>query len=902
MLIMFHCTKCQSELEGDASMAGNEVKCPQCGNILTVPRQSLGPGITVGGFEIIRMLGEGGMGEVYLAKQLSLGRNVALKILPAQMKMRRGVVERFFKEVQLLARLEHPNIVMAHEAGEDAGVMYLAMGYVNGESLAQKLKRAGPMQEKEALPMIGKLAGALDYAWREHKLLHRDIKPSNVMLTTTGEVKLMDFGLAKCLVEKGDLTLSGTIIGTPNYMSPEQVEANVELDCRADLYSLGATLYHMVTGKLPFAGSSVIETLRKQVSEALADPRTINPAISDNCVTLLEIMLSKKRNRRHADYQSLIGDIERVRAGRPPQQERLKEGESIMLRVELLKAPKAPEPGLVRKQPAKSSLKIVIGIAVGLAAVVGIVAVLVSGLKSSRPQMAKTEGFNNKGAISGGMNKVSTGPAPAENPQPDEPQATLMKQYLEALTFSHEHPEDYAGALVLLEPFGKAAAGTALENKVRDEIGRIERARKWAVDKAITAMKDEVSAQVAQGNFDGALKRIEFDSGMVTEETKAARVELAREVKEKKKAAEITRSKQEAEAEQQQLLGMAKEKLAALAQGFAKDLLKGDSLAMAARIKAAESDPGLGIISNEVRELNDMALQTGNWPERVAKTFEATRGKAVMVEFKDGRKEQFMVTSVTGERIKGQRQMAEGFVGREFSANDLSVAEKIKRLGDDPRPAIKLMRGLVYVKCANDWTLAGKEFASSSGILSEALAKETLGPKTALTEKAVMKPKNEPLPEAKKSQKEEREDRSPASQEIRQQSSRDQKFWPATGRRPTEEPEGSRWSANQDPQQNFPPDPRFWPATGRRPMGPKDGAARHAVYAMLKESAVMWNFNNPQAVANEIRRKEFSSNTVEQIKFMLADFDENFSQTQTAQECAGILNAFRSLRHVKVKK
>ena len=591
MLITFRCTKCQSELEGDASMAGSEVKCPQCGESIKVPSQSLGPGLTVGGFEIIRMIGEGGMGEVYLARQLSLGRNVALKILPAQMKLRRGAAERFFKEVKLLARLDHANIVMAHEAGEDAGVMYLAMGYVDGESLEQKLRREGPMKEDEALRIIGKLAGALDYAWSQHKLLHRDIKPSNVMLTASGELKLMDFGLAKCLQDDQALTLSGSVMGTPNYMSPEQVEGKVDLDCRADLYSLGATLYHMVTGKLPFAGSSVMETLRKQVGEMLPDPRTVNPAVSENCVTLLEIMLSKDREQRHPDYKTLMDDIERVRAGQPPMRAPLQAGQSVLLRADALGVTKSPRPrpAAQRKGPAvKSSRMVIIGAAAGLLLIIGIVAVRL-GMRSPGADQEKTAGLVNQSAANAPAAKAE--PAPEVKPQQDEKLAALTKQFLEALTFGREHPEDYAGSLVLLEPLGKAAAGTELEGKINDEIGRVGRVRKQAVDKALTALKQEVEAKVAAGDYDGAIKRIELDTGLVTEETKAARVELDREVKAKKQADAELKLKQAEEALQQKQAALAKEKLAALAQGLAADLLKGDSAGINQKLAAAKADP-----------------------------------------------------------------------------------------------------------------------------------------------------------------------------------------------------------------------------------------------------------------------------------------------------------------------
>lgn len=833
-------------------MSGSQVKCPQCGAVLTVPSQSLGPGVTIGGFEIVRMLGEGGMGEVYLARQLSLGRNVALKILPAEMKARRGIVQRFFKEVRLLARLEHPNIVMAHEAGEDAGVMYLAMGYVDGESLAQKLIRDGPMDEGAALQMAVKLAGALDYAWREHQLLHRDIKPSNVMLAKSGEVKLMDFGLAKCLADKGDLTISGAVIGTPNYMSPEQVEGNADLDCRADMYSLGATLYHMVTGKLPFAGSSILETLRKQVSEALPDPRTANPAVTENCVTLLEIMLSKKRERRHADYQALIGDMERVRAGRPPSQERLKEGESVMLRAEALglsKAFRTAAPSAVAGgQSTKSNRKIVIAAAAGALMLAGIAAALALGLFSG-PSAEKPKAEGAQGVVSAETAQAASATATsAESPQPEDSRTKLNKQYMEAMAFSRAHPDDFAGAMVLLEPLAKAAAGTELEGRVNDEIGRVGRVRRQAVDRAITAMKEEAAALVARGDFDGALKRIELDTGPVTEETKAAREELAREVKDKKRAADEAMARQAAETAQKKQAAAAKEKLVGLAQGLAEDLLKGDSTAMAARVQAARSDPALGAAAGEVGALYDLALQAIDWPDRVAKSFLNGKGKDVAVEFKGGRKESLTVTGIEGERIKAQRQMAAGFIGRNFTVHDLSATEKIKRLGDGAGAETKIMRGLVFAKCANDWPAAEKEFSSTGEILGEALAKMAPG-----------KPKAPPPSEK------------PAEEKAAAET-------------------GAEKAAVTQPEK---PDDFGRPLQDRPMM--REMHAHHAMRAILKTAEVFGDPRNPQALADEIRKKKYTPEAAARIHAALADFEKKFSDTMVARHFADVLRALWAL-------
>ena len=254
----------------------------------------------------------------------------------------------------MAARLEHSNIVTAFEAGEDQGKYYLAMAFVDGESLDERLSRDGSMPEAETLRIVRKLASALQLAWTDHRLLHRDIKPANVILDRRGEPKLTDLGLCKSFDEGGDLTVPGTILGSPSYMSPEQVTGD-ELDTRSDMYSLGATLYHMLTGGRPFIGTSVMETLRKQASVPLPDPRTVNPAISEGCVALVEKMMAKRPHHRHPTWEALLEDLDRVAAGETPSAAPLEPGESFVMTVPptsaaALSPPPPPVPPRMKRQ------------------------------------------------------------------------------------------------------------------------------------------------------------------------------------------------------------------------------------------------------------------------------------------------------------------------------------------------------------------------------------------------------------------------------------------------------------------------------------------------------------------------------------------------------------------------
>ena len=314
MQITFSCPRCQNQVDADTQLGGSAATCPHCNRAVTVPRNAtVGPGTTVGGFRIEKSIGLGGMGEVFLATQLSMERRIALKVLTTAQTADASFIERFLHEARMVARLNHPNIVTAYEAGEDAGTYFLAMEFVEGETLEARLKTHGLFPEAEALKFMRKVAKALAYAWDEHHILHRDIKPANLMLDRHGEIKIMDMGLAKNVgSDDSGLTMTGFVIGTPYYMSPEQARAAADIDFRADLYSLGGTFYHLVTGSAPFGGTSVVDILSKHLNAPLPPARTRNPQLSEGCELLLEKMMAKDREQRYPTWRALVDDIDRV--------------------------------------------------------------------------------------------------------------------------------------------------------------------------------------------------------------------------------------------------------------------------------------------------------------------------------------------------------------------------------------------------------------------------------------------------------------------------------------------------------------------------------------------------------------------------------------------------------------
>jgi len=288
------------------------------------------PAQQIPGFQILSKIGQGAMAVVFKAKQLSLDRIVAIKVLPKRLSENPEFVERFYREGRAAARLNHPNIVQAFDVGESSGYHYFVMEFIDGDTIYEQVTDGRCVPETEALRIIIQCAGALGHA---HKigLIHRDVKPKNVMLTKDGTVKLADMGLAR---EVGDYKTAaaeaGRAYGTPYYISPEQVRGDINIDHRADIYALGATFYHMVTGRVPFDGSTPSAVMHKHLKEPLVPPDHINHSLSMGIGEIIEVMMAKKPDDRYPSTAELIEDMNAVAKGEPPLQARDKYDHTLL--------------------------------------------------------------------------------------------------------------------------------------------------------------------------------------------------------------------------------------------------------------------------------------------------------------------------------------------------------------------------------------------------------------------------------------------------------------------------------------------------------------------------------------------------------------------------------------------
>ena len=278
----------------------------------TEPRKLTPEECPIYGYEILAELGKGSMGVVYKARHIFTDRLTALKILPLKLARDSHYLERFKREAIAAMRLQHDNVVRAYDFGGSEEYYYLALEFVEGETLEKRLVRDGRLPEPFALDVTRQIARALSEASRQG-IVHRDIKPDNIMITKDGIAKLCDFGIVKLLDrDEGAVTVAGTTVGTPFYIAPEQARGEEELDTRTDLYALGITLFHLVTGRVPFTGKSQGAILVRHILEDVPDPRSVAPDVTAETAAIVKRLTRKKREDRYPTPDDLIQDIERT--------------------------------------------------------------------------------------------------------------------------------------------------------------------------------------------------------------------------------------------------------------------------------------------------------------------------------------------------------------------------------------------------------------------------------------------------------------------------------------------------------------------------------------------------------------------------------------------------------------
>ena len=329
----FYCAGCNVKYRAKAHKPGKTYTCPKCGQKLSEQEQAKGAvaqgtldvrgqlqradtdpliGKTIGRYQILSKLGEGGMGAVYRVKHTLLGRISALKLMSPELVAKLPVaVERFQREARTAAKLKHPNIVTTYDVGQEGDHHFIDLEYVDGESLQERMRREKRLDPAEAMRIVLGVAEGLAAAQKQH-VAHRDIKPANIMVTAEGGVKVMDFGLAKDVRTASDLTMTGQIMGTPYYMSPEQARGK-PADTRSDIYSLGATYYYLLTGKPPYTGDSAMAILFQHIEEPVPDVRERCSALPATVHHVIAKAMAKAPTDRYGTAREMAVDLKGVR-------------------------------------------------------------------------------------------------------------------------------------------------------------------------------------------------------------------------------------------------------------------------------------------------------------------------------------------------------------------------------------------------------------------------------------------------------------------------------------------------------------------------------------------------------------------------------------------------------------
>jgi hypothetical protein len=304
------CSNCAASLPDDAPGG----LCPQC-----LMQTVLSPGDRIqyfGNYELLEEIAMGGMGLVWKARQISLNRVVALKMIRSGMLASAEDVRRFHVEAEAAANLQHPSIVAIHEVGEHDGQHYFSMDYVEGENLAERCD-GNPMPARQAAEMIAIVADAVQFA-HQRGILHRDLKPHNVLLDLGGTPRLTDFGLAKRMDVDSSLTQTGAVLGSPSYMAPEQAQGRLDrVAPHTDVYALGAILFEMLTGRAPFRGESPAETMMRVIQDPPEAPSKLAPSIPRDLETICLKALEKEPSRRYPTARDFAEDVRRFLAGDP---------------------------------------------------------------------------------------------------------------------------------------------------------------------------------------------------------------------------------------------------------------------------------------------------------------------------------------------------------------------------------------------------------------------------------------------------------------------------------------------------------------------------------------------------------------------------------------------------------
>lgn len=649
--------------------------------------------IEIPGYELIEELPQGGMSTVYKARQLSLDRIVALKTLPPQMAADSADIEQFLFEAKGAAKLKHSGIVQVYDFGEASGTYYLVMEFISGYSVSEWLREEKVLNKKDALVIAESVAEALDYAWETARIIHCDIKPDNIMVDGDGTIKVADLGLAKTVGILGtvDGPRADMIMGTPNYISPEQASGEKDLDCRTDIYSLGAMLYYVVTGRMVFEEFPETEVIDRQISDQITDPRDVNPAVSLECACLIETLMAKSKHHRPADWKAVIQDVARVKAGHLPITPLPPAGASTVMR----------SPARIRYLQRRRAGKRRAWPRVVTAATAVLAVVFCFGL-------ARAGCFRRRGGRFAPAHATTAGAAGNARVQ------KARHAYDSAEAWATEHPGDYDQTIARFELVVVEAADTRFAAMARQAVRRLNATRSEEIGDNLRRLRQEAEQLGGADTLEAAARLCETYEGRYATETREQRRAMADEFR--------TLGRERAAARQAEA-AQRKEARNTVIERAAERLVDMDVEGAQALVLDARIDPEMAPYGNDWVELLRLLEVAGGLEARIIHSFHAARGRKLVVHLAEGAEEVY-VRAVSGNTVHAEKlvRVSAGYLRRNitFGVLDLAMKEKRARVGKDETGETALLQGLLSVE-AKAYPSAREYFSRTSPVFAQPL-------------------------------------------------------------------------------------------------------------------------------------------------------------------------------------
>ncbi|MFH1476104.1 MAG: protein kinase [Verrucomicrobiota bacterium] len=676
------------------------------------------------GYEILAHLPQGGMSAVFKARQVSLDRVVVLKILPSAMAADGVDIEKFLAEAKITAQLKHPNIVQVYDFGKSPeDIYYFVMEFVSGYSVADWIRRKTILSVKDTLLCAHCVAEALDYAWGTFGVVHCDIKPDNVIIDGDGTVKVADLGLARSVRSVMDKAKfqTGIVVGTPYYISPEQSQGRLELDCRTDIYSLGAMLYHCLTGKMPFEGLPLLEIMDCQITDQIPDLVDLQPHASMAVASLIEKMMAKNPAHRQKDWPEVIRDMIRARAELLPEGSMPPAGASTVKRCaareQYLQELNASAHAAPVREPSASVTTAPLPCIVArprqwikpewLAAVIMVLALAVPAL------LVVNIFVKPKPAVS-----LVDRPPPAEIDVFDEKEDTLARHRLEAaLRWCRANPDQYNEAIQQLAKIAAQSKGTRYAQAAENEIAHIRERKRADLAADMKALHEKVLPLLDQQKWREAADVYEQYGGRFKTETVAERNAKIQEWRDRDKSRQIE-IHQTAEAQKQEQ----HRQWQGLLNEIAACLVEDNAAAALEAVRQAANNAMLAANRSDLLALAGMLAEADRADQRLLDSFRSQKDQEVVVALTRG-PERLVIRDVQDDMIMVEKIIivSAGQIGQSkaIRLQDLSLDEKKARLGTNVTDTV-LVYGLMALRDGN-WTAAETFWSQAGPFLSAPL-------------------------------------------------------------------------------------------------------------------------------------------------------------------------------------